>query len=108
MFRQMKNPSSFKRVNLLLMKGADRLTGEDLFRITEVAEQAGAAIYVSLPSWQILLAAPVMQQQEISEKLRERGYDSVKVTRKLDQGSALKLKGKSHEAALQNCRVTAG
>lgn len=108
MLRQMRSLSNFKRVNLLLMKGADRLTGEDLFRITEVAEQSGAVIYVSLPSWQILLAAPPMQQQQVLEKLRERGYDSVKVTRKLDQGVALRLRGKSQEALLWNRRVTAG
>ena len=108
MLTTMRRQSVFKKVNLLLMKGADRLTGGDLFRITEVAEQAGAVIYVSIPSWQVLLAVPVTQQQRVLENLRERGYDSIKVTRKLTQGSALQLRGKGGEVAAQNQQVSYG
>lgn len=92
----MRNGSIFRKVNLALMKGADRLTGEELVRITELAEPAGAVIYISIPSWQDLLAVPVTQQQQVVGNLRDRGYDSVRVTRKLDQRAILQLRGKKN------------
>jgi hypothetical protein len=110
MLNTMRRPSTFKKVNLLLMKGADRLTGEDLVQITQVAEQAGAAIYISIPSWQVLMGVPGVQHQQVLETLRKRGYDSVKVTRKLDGGSTLQLSGRSkeNEVPSQNRRVKYG
>ncbi len=108
MLRTMRSPSIFKKINLVLMKGADKLTGNDLVRIAQVAEQAGAVIYVSLPSWQVLLAVPVMQQQQVSESLHERGYDSARVTRKLDRDSTLQLRGRGNEVSLHHCRTAAG
>jgi hypothetical protein len=98
----------FRKVNLLLMKGADRLTGEDLVRIAQVAEEAGAVIYISIPSWQVLLGVPGGQQEQVLEDLRERGYDSVKVARKLEQGSALELRGKVSDGPVEYRRVKTG
>lgn len=91
MLRARKSQMIFKKVNLVLMKGADRLTGDDLVRITKVAEEAGATLYISVPSWQVFLGVPVTQQQQVLIKLRERGYDSVRVTRKVDHGFPLQL-----------------
>lgn len=99
---------TFRKVNLLLMKGADRLTGEDLVRIAQVAETAGAAIYISIPSWQVLLGVPGNRQGEVLEALRKRGYDSIKVARKLEQGSALQLKGRASERVEEGRRVGMG
>lgn len=91
MLQAKKSQTVFKKVNLVLMKGADRLTGDDLVRITKVAEEAGASLYISVPSWQVFLGVPVTQQQQVLIKLRERGYDSVRVTRKVDHGFPLQL-----------------
>ena len=98
----------FRKVNLLLMKGADRLTGEDLVRIAQVAEEAGAVIYISIPSWQVLLGVPGDHRKQVLESLRDRGYDSVKVARKLEPGSALQLRGKANEEVAQSRRVGSG
>jgi len=112
MLSLMRSPAKsaliFRKVNLLLMKGADRLTGEDLVRIAQVAEGAGAVIYISIPSWQVLLGVPGGQQEQVLKALRERGFDSVKVTRKLEEGSALQLKGRVSEGPLENRRVRVG
>lgn len=86
--------SIFKKVNLLLIKGADRLTAGELVQINEVAERSGAVIYVSIPSWQIFLSIPVLQQREVWELLRKSGYDSVRITRKVNARSTLQLRGK--------------
>ena len=101
MLRARKSQMIFKKVNLVLMKGADRLTGDDLVRITKVAEEAGASLYISVPSWQVFLGVPVTQQQQVLIKLRERGYDSVRVTRKVDHGFPLQLSEDRSEASLQ-------
>ncbi|WDT75531.1 MAG: hypothetical protein MPW16_19960 [Candidatus Manganitrophus sp.] len=101
MLQARKSQTIFKKVNLVLMKGADRLTGDDLVRITKVAEEAGATLYISVPSWQVFLGVPVTQQQQVLIKLRERGYDSVRVTRKVDHGFPLQLSEDRSGASLQ-------
>jgi dissimilatory sulfite reductase (desulfoviridin) alpha/beta subunit len=82
-----------QRVDLLLAEKADRLSGEDLLRISEVADQAGAAIHISYRSWQILIGVPAMRQQEVLSSLRELGYnsDTVRVKRKYDPGFRLEI-----------------
>lgn len=104
MLRATKSQMVFKKVNLVLMKGADRLTGDDLVQITKIAEAAGATLYISVPSWQIFLGVPVTQQQHVLQSLREKGYDSVKVTRKVDHGFPLQRSDESAKVSLQGRR----
>jgi dissimilatory sulfite reductase (desulfoviridin) alpha/beta subunit len=82
-----------QRVDLLLAEKADRLSGEELLRITEVADQAGAAIHISLRSWQILIGVPAMRQQEVLANLRDMGYDSdsVRIAGEYDPGFTLEI-----------------
>lgn len=103
-----RSTAIFRKVNLLLMKGADRLTGEELVRIAQVAEEAGAVIYISIPSWQVLLGVPEDHRKQVLESLRDQGYDSVKITRKLEPGSALQLRGKANEGGAQSRRAGNG
>jgi hypothetical protein len=55
---------------LVLKDSAHRLTGEDLLRITEIAEQAHAAVHISNGPWQMLLGVPPTFHQSVAEALQ--------------------------------------
>jgi hypothetical protein len=65
-----------KRFHLVLQKRADRLTGDDLLKITEVAEEAGAAIHISNASWQVLVGVPDCNGEEVLRRLHLMGFTS--------------------------------
>lgn len=93
----MRGPLVFEKVNVVLIEKANQLTGGDLVRITEMAKEAGAAIHVSVQTWQIVLIVPTMQLKQLSENLFGMGYHAVKVNRALDQGFALQTSEKKKQ-----------
>jgi dissimilatory sulfite reductase (desulfoviridin) alpha/beta subunit len=70
-----ENLTNSGRVHLVLKASADQLTGQDLLRITEIAEQGNAEVHISHGTWQVLVGVPKDSQHDVTRALREIGYE---------------------------------
>lgn len=66
-----------KEVDIHLKSTAAHLTGQDLLRITKLAEQAQAAVHISHGDWQVFLRVPEPRSRGVLENLRDMGYACV-------------------------------
>ena len=87
-------------VNLVLMDTARSLTGHDLLKITEMAEQAHAVVHVSYGSWQVLVGVPECSYDLIAADLQAMGMNAVSSLEKLMKFLPLFLVEWCHEASL--------
>ena len=80
-------------VNLVLMDTARSLTGHDLLKITEMAEQAHAVVHVSYGSWQVLVGVPECSYDLIAADLQAMGYECSILTGEIDEIPTFVLSG---------------
>jgi hypothetical protein len=89
-----------RRVHLILEDTAHHLTSQDLLRITQIAEQAQAAVHISYGSWQVLIGVPEIHHQDISEALRDIGYECDLFAGELELSTFALRKGEKWDATL--------
>jgi hypothetical protein len=87
-------------VNLVLRDTAHSLTGHDLLKITEMAEQAHAVVHVSYGSWQVLVGVPECSYDLIAADLQAMGYECGILAGEIDGVSTFVINGVDHEASL--------
>jgi hypothetical protein len=63
-----------RAVHFVLKDSADRLRGEGLARIIELAHKAEAVVHVSLDSWQVLIGVPERNSSNLEAELFSMGY----------------------------------
>lgn len=81
------------RVHLVLEDTAHHLTGQDLLKIAQIAEQAHAAVHISYRSWQVLVGVPEYSYELVAEHLRTMGYECDILPGKIDELSTFVLNG---------------
>jgi hypothetical protein len=89
-----------RRVNLILKDSAHGLTSQDLLKISQVAEQAHAAVHISYGSWQVLVGVPESSYELVVEYLQVMGYECSMHAGEIDDLSTFVLNGGPHEASL--------
>lgn len=81
------------RVHLVLEDTAHHLTGQDLLKIAQIAEQAHAAVHISYRSWQVLVGVPECSYELVAEHLRTMGYECDIFSGEIDELSTFVLNG---------------
>jgi hypothetical protein len=79
------------RVHLALQEGADSLTGDDLLKISEIAERAGAVLHISKGSWQIFIGVPAERKREVEVDLQALGHGDVRIVYPVDEKLTFRL-----------------
>jgi len=69
------DPYREKRVDLILTAGGGRVSGQDLLRITEIAEKERALCHISDGPRQILIGIPKEAQRPVRQSLRAIGWN---------------------------------
>ena len=82
-----------ERVHLVLEDTAHHLTGQDLLKIAQIAEQAHAAVHISYRSWQVLVGVPECSYEWVAEHLRTMGYECDILSGEIDELSTFALNG---------------
>jgi hypothetical protein len=63
-----------RAIHFVLKGSADRLRGEGLARIIELAHKAEAVVHVSFDSWQVLIGVPERNSPNLEAELSSMGY----------------------------------
>lgn len=63
-----------RAVHFVIKGSADRLRGESLSRIIELAHKSGAVVHLSLDSWQVLIGVPERNRPNLESELFLMGY----------------------------------
>jgi len=63
-----------RAVHFVLKDSTDRIRGEGLARIIELAHKAGAVVHVSFDSWQVLIGVPERNGPSLEAELSSMGY----------------------------------
>jgi len=63
-----------RAVHFVLKDSADRLRGEGLARIIDLAHKAEAVVHVSFDSWQVLIGVPARNSPSLEAELSSMGY----------------------------------
>lgn len=84
-----------ERVHLVLEDTAHHLTGQDLLKIAQIAEQGHAAVHISYGSWQVLVGVPARSHELVAEVLRTMGYECNILTGEFNDLSTFVLKGET-------------
>jgi len=63
-----------RAIHFVLQDSADRLKGEELVRIIELAHQAEAIVHLSHASWQILIGVPERNCRRLEQELSSMGF----------------------------------
>ncbi len=83
-----------RRIYLVLEDTAQHLTGQDLLRIIEAAEQAHAIVKIRYGSWQVLVCVPELKHQKAERALQAMGYEACILSGEIYERSTFVLTGR--------------
>ncbi|HEX9756485.1 MAG TPA: hypothetical protein VGB26_01640 [Nitrospiria bacterium] len=87
------NQLSFNiRLNLGLTTKAVDLSCEELLRISEVAEEAKAAVHISHQSWQVFLGVPIQSFPVLRMTLGNMGFPCFQIEEGFKEHPTIRLK----------------